>query len=353
MPPSIDSFILALKKKEDLWNQQTQFEIKYSRYECHDVLKSQYSGGDLLVDWDTVKKGTKWAVNSTLLGLDEKNLPKSKSSNFAYPEIHYFLLKDGQYCEYQETNETCIVDYAKEVISNFFNELVYFDFQGINLCQRIADSHNVDYDSLLTRDRFLQAKNFFPETFEKSRHQLQVSDSKEEINGYFCWKIEKPGSEIVWIDAENLSIIRKRTSSFGKDLPRQFDVYFEDYREVAPDLWLPYSINVDFYAHFEVEPKSVWGKVAKRQKYRVRSIDFENVPDSLVDVTPAIGTLVSDAVRLQTYRISDPNADPFAGPIAEGLKVNQHVKYRAIGIMIGSIMIFIAVWLLLRRTEGK
>jgi hypothetical protein len=355
-PPTIDSFILALIKKEDLWNQKPQFEIKYSRYECQDVLKSPYSRGDLLVDWDIAKKESKWVVKRVLRDPGEKSISKSNVVDSVYPKTNYFLLTNGLFCEYQETNEVCTVDHAEEVISNLFSQLVYFDFQGIGLFRKIAESNNVNYDSLLVREKKNSndiAKNYFPEVFVKNKNNLVIHGNKEDVDGYSCWKIEWSGREVVWIDAEDHSIIRKRTKYFGTNLPIEFVAHFRDYQEVVPDLWLPYSIDVDFYAQYVVEPKSVWGKIAKHHKHKVTYINFDSVSESLINITPGIGVLVSDAVRRETYRVTDPNADPFAGPIAQGLKVNQHVKYRAIGIMIGSIMIFIAVWRLLRRTEGK
>jgi hypothetical protein len=70
-------------------------------------------------------------------------------------------------------------------------------------------------------------------------------------------------------------------------------------------------------------------------------------------INPLFGTQLIDTLRDIEYTITEEGIDPLAGHTPRGIEVNRSVKYRAIGIIVGSIMIFIAVWRLLRKREGK
>jgi hypothetical protein len=283
------------------------------------------------------------------------SLPKTSidtsSDTTKYPEIEYFLLLNGKFCDYHLTNEICNIDDAKEVISNLFDHLIYFDFLGMNIYQKIAESNGVDYIDLQKKqiDGSLLLNIFFPEGLTQNRDSVSISDTVENIDGNNCFRVEYAGREVLWVDVKNLSIIRKRVSYFKKDLPIKYVVSFNDYKEIKSGIFLPFSFNVDYYAHIEAEPKTSWGKVAKRQKYKVSKISFDDIPNARFDISPTIGTNISDALRKENYRVSNPDSDPFAGSIAQGIKANRFFMFRALFIITGSILILLAVWVKFRK----
>ncbi|MDR1494355.1 MAG: hypothetical protein LBT05_16800 [Planctomycetaceae bacterium] len=58
-----------------------------------------------------------------------------------------------------------------------------------------------------------------------------------------------------------------------------------------------------------------------------------------------------DGIRKVEYTITEPNSDPFAGPIGQGIKANRYVMIRALFIIVGVAMILISIWLTLRKKE--
>jgi len=79
----------------------------------------------------------------------------------------------------------------------------------------------------------------WPEWLEPEGKFLAV----EEVSGRPCCAVEMPPStrtpcEKVWIDVETLHLARAK---FGGTDPRSYSTTFEDWRELAPGMWLPFS----------------------------------------------------------------------------------------------------------------
>ena len=174
----------------------------------------------------------------------------------------------------------------------------------------------------------------------------------ENIGGNDCFVLEWIEKDILWVDPNHHWVLRQRTI-FTDDKHKKYTIRFQDYKEIESGIWFPFKLSIDVYANTAVEPKSNWGKIAKRWTFEIHELTTDSLPETFFDVTLPIGTLVIDGIRGATYTITDPDADPFAGLIAQGIKANNAVKYRAVGIIIGSILVLIAVWLMLQRMEGK
>jgi hypothetical protein len=81
----------------------------------------------------------------------------------------------------------------------------------------------------------------------------------------------------------------------------------------------------------------------------LETIAFDtDVSEELFNIVPEPGTYVLDDIRKIEYTITDPNFDPFAGPIDQEITANRYVMFRAILIIIGSILILVAMWLWLK-----
>ena len=193
---------------------------------------------------------------------------------------------------------------------------------------------------------------YLPESIIDNYSKYSVKQEMENIDGHDCFVIEWKDKDILWVDPNHHWVIRQRTT-FNDDKHKKFTVRYQEYREIESGVWFPFKLSVDVYADTIVEPRTNWGKIAKRRFYETQEVKTSQLPESLFSVTPPPGTRVIDHIRKETYTIWDPNVDPFAGPIEQALKVNRHVKYRALGIIIGSILIFIAVWQILSRMEKR
>jgi hypothetical protein len=106
-----------------------------------------------------------------------------------------------------------------------------------------------------------------------------------------------------------------------------------------------------YFGYVASHPKEMWDKPLYRYTYKV-SLSLDVVSERF-DFSPPVGALVVDGIRKDSYRITAEGANPFAGPIAQGLQANRWVMFRAITIIIGSILVFIGLWLMLRRMEMR
>ena len=201
-------------------------------------------------------------------------------------------------------------------------------------------------------------KNFLlPDCMKNNPRKYIVHEGTEEIEGYPCWVVEWQGTDKIWIDPKIGGAIRKRIVHWSESGPIKSVIMNSDYREVQKGIFLPFRQEVTNFVGPEMElHQSLWGKEHSYFVYKVDSAQigsFDADAEAFFDVKLPVGASVYDLRHDMHYSVYDPNVDPFAGPIAEGLKVNRYVKFRAICIIAGSILIFIAVWRILSRMEKR
>jgi hypothetical protein len=264
------------------------------------------------------------------------------------------ISKNSLLLEWRQYSESASVDQLTDG-RNMHQCFDYFRHIGWNVSRYVVESGGEKYD-IVQKDPSLGDyldHPFLPEFLEQNSSKYKVLPIQEDIDGFPCWVLEYLGMDKVWVDSERGHAIRKRVYHWEPGKPRKFSILNQEWKEVAPRLWLPHKQIVDKYASIVSEDSKIWDQVTARMFYEVNEILINDVSDKLFSVDLPVGIEVLDSARGTIYTVTDPNSDPFAGPIGQGIKPNRFVMFRAITIIIGSLMIFIAVWRMLRNKEGK
>jgi hypothetical protein len=355
--PTIQDILDGIRKNESLFFQSNSFLVRVERIKCEEITPSRYSGGYLNVEFIIAKKNSMWFTSKTFTQIgenkDEKNMIKlpDKTELLAplKPEIN--ILKNHLIFEWNKNGISASVRKFSNggnmhQCTDFFRQL------GWDLSRHLIESEGGNYTALRKNEKWLGDyldHPFLPDFLEKNKSKYRVLPNQETIDEFPCWIVEYPGMDKMWIDREHGYVIRKRTYHWEPGQARKFTIHNKDFREIKSGVWLPHQQIVDKYASIISENKNIWDKVASRLYYETKEIVFDNVPETVFDTNIPEGTQIVDSVRETIYRVSDPNTDPFAGPIAQGIKANRFVMFRAICIIIGSVLILIAVWLKFRK----
>jgi len=354
-PPTINAIVAGVKSSENSFLQLNSFLINCERKKTETIAPSRFSGGYINVAFIVAKSGSRWFTSKAFTEVGQKNHEGHNIVRgvFTPLEPDILLLKNHLSLEWDQSSVHAIVDHFTDGHFNLHGRFDYFRHIGWNMSRYLVESENKSYDTILKDFEDLLDHPFLPEFLEQNREKYVVHPNTEDVDGFRCWVVEYPGMDKMWIDVEHGFAVRKRIYHFGEGKPRKFAIRNQEWKEVAPDLWLPHKQTVDKYVSILPEDPKIWDQVTARMYYEVNEILINSVPDELFDVILPVGTHVVDIARDARYTIWDPNVDPFAGPIEQALKVNRHVKYRALGIIIGSIIIFIAVWQILSRMEKR
>jgi hypothetical protein len=112
--------------------------------------------------------------------------------------------------------------------------------------------------------------------------ECRVSPFLDRVDGRWCHVVENPGLEILWIDAQRGTLLKRERYGGGDALRLTATYHLMDYREVASGIWLPYTIRRKVEAF------------GRENVYQVEKYEVNNVPDELFSFTPGPGTLVYD-----------------------------------------------------------
>jgi hypothetical protein len=360
--PTVNDIIDGIKASESRFFQLDSFLVNCERKRSEDITPSRFSGGYSNVVFIVAKSENRWFTSKafTEAGQEDsegRNMVTVKGGGQIWTplEPQVLLLKDHLSLEWKQFTEYAFVDHFEEGhTKNVHSRFDYFRHVGWNVSRHLIESENKDYNTVrqtLFEDDIDHP--FLPEFLEKNKNKYTVHPNQEDVDGFPCWVVEYPCMDKFWIDIGHGYAARKRIYHWAPGTPRKFSILNQEWKEDVPGLWLPHKQIVDKYASIVAEDSKIWDEVTARMYYEVNEILINNVPDEVFEITLPVGTQVTDNARKTQYTIYDPDHDPFAGPIQQGLKANRYVKYRAIGIIIGSILIFIAVWRLLRRMEKK
>jgi hypothetical protein len=354
--PTVNDILRGLKASESQFFQLDSFLVNCERKKSEDIMPSQYSGKYSNVAFIVAKKGEQWFTSKAFTEVGQKNSEGDNIVRGIYSPLEpdLLLFKKHLLLEWHQSSVHAIVDRFIDGHSAH-GRFDYFRHIGWNMSRFLIESEGKNYDTILKDPGFDDVLNhpFLPEYLEKNKSRYIVRPTCEEVDGFPCWVVEYPGMDKLWVDTEQGDAVRKRIYHVGVGKPRKFAIHNQDWKEVAPKLWLPHRQIVDKYVSIDVESPKIWDQVTARMYYEVNKILINTVPDELFDVELPVGTHVYDIARDTRYTVYDENTDPFAGPIEFGLKANRWVKIRAICIIVGSIMIFMAFWLWLRRMEMR
>lgn len=352
--PHLDEIIVALEQTKKGLLENESLSFKCDRLDCQDLLHSGFSGGDIPVGWELAWKKDNFYAKRTYFPTE---IQKKNKEVFITEEPATLILKNRKLLNWNKGSSKCDIETFSGLITlNFIKEWTIFEFLGYNVVEKILTHSGNDYQKICEQMKSEPAfySLFFPylpETLRDHRTNYSIRPNRENIDNHSCWVIEWSGHDIIWID-DNF-IVRKRTlyNPLHKGSIK-YVINYLDHKEIKPNVWFPFALSIDVYANPIVEPQNNWGKIAKQWVFKISEFEMNQVSDNLFDITPTLGTLVQDFDRKEMYTITDPNSDPFAGPIAQGIKVNRYFMFRAILIVIGSAMILIAAWLKLRKKEA-
>jgi hypothetical protein len=350
-PPNLDEIIVALEQtKKGILDNELLF-FKCDRLDCKDLLHSEFSGGDIPVNWELAWKKDNFYAKRTYFPTE---IQKKNKEVFITEEPATLILKNRKLLNWNRGLSKCDIEtFAGLITLNFINEWTIFEFLGYNVAEKILTLSGNDYQKICEQMKSEPAFYFLffpylPETLRDYRTNYSIRSNRENIDNHSCWVIEWSGNDIIWID-DNF-IVRKRTiyNPLHKGSIK-YVINYLDHKEIKPNTWFPLTLSIDVYANPFVEPENNWGKIAKQWIFKISEFNINQVSDNLFDITPTLGTLVQDFDKKETYRITEEDSDPFAGPITQGIKSNRYVMFRAILIIIGSVLIFVVVWLKFRN----
>jgi len=354
--PTVHDIINGIKASESRFFQLDSFLVNCERKKSEDITPSQFSGGYINVAFIVAKSGNRWFTSKafTEVGQEDADGLNMVRQVWTPLEPQICLLKNNLVLDWRQYGSSASVDRFGNG-GNIHQGLDYFRHVGWNASRHIVEDGGGDYASIQKEEWLKDHLDhpFLPEFLEKNKGKYVVHPTREDVDGFPCWVVEYPEMDKFWVDVEHGYAVRKRIYHWDKGKPKKFAILNQDWREVEPGLWLPYKQVIDKYASIISENSNIWDQVTARMYYEVNEMRINNVPDEVFDITLLVGLQVIDNARGTIYTVFDSDHDPFTGPIEFTRGANRFVVYRAIGIIIGSILILIAVWRLLRKREGK
>ena len=235
-------------------------------------------------------------------------------------------------------------------------------FQGIGVVpfDLLAESNGVPFDNVLakaTQSPYLEPilGMYLPVCIDKHRKEYSVRSKPEVVDGISCWVIEWPKRDVIWLDSKLAGVIRKRVIYNASSDTIKSVFYNSEVKEVKKGLFLPYKQEALHYVYPEMGlSPSETGKELSHFIYQVNALEIGSVGpegEKFFNVQLPVGASVYDVDKDVDYRISDPDSDPFAGPIAQGLLIRQHYIIRSVGIICGFLLVFLAVYVKMFRSK--
>ncbi len=356
--PRVHDICDGIKNAESSFFLNDSFLVIARRVKCEEITPNRFSGGYLNSEFIVAKKGTMWFTSKTFTQIGEtnkdgNNVVQTPDGTEVYVPLEPMIniLKNHRVFEWNKNNISASVRNFTDG-GNMHQSTDYFRQVGWNVSRYIVKAGGGNYEAAKKRESLGDYLDhpFLPEFLEANLAKYRVNSVQEEIDGFPCWVVEYPGMDKFWVDSEHGYAIRKRIYHWGPNQARKFAIHNMDFREVKPGIWLPYRQIVDKYASIVSEKKDIWDKVASRLNYEVQEIIFDDIPEQYFDANVSDGLQILDAVRNTKYTISSSeSADPFAGPIGQGIKANRFVMIRSLIILCGSIVTLIAVWMKFRK----
>jgi hypothetical protein len=347
--PTFDAVIKGFTETKKLLFEETPELLLTCRLEIVEHLDPNDKEGHRRGEWLLMRKENMWRTE--VRPLDAETMPDGYPLSMD-PIIR--IIKNGMGIEHTAYNTNVVVSPLAplNVSTNMFREWGYFNRVGYGISEAIIISNKKNYKEFYdtaqtesTLDTLLHPD--MPKYLEQNVDKYIFRDS-ETIDGRQCWVIEWPEHDKMWIDPECGWAIRKRVHWYQREKVREWELVNRDFKEIKPGLWLPMTQVETRFGYVSSHPKEKWDKPFYRNTYKVADLALE-VPTERFNFSPPVGAFVTDFARNEQYTVSDPNADPFAGAIAQGLKVNRYAMFRAILIIVVSVLLLIGTWFLLRN----
>ena len=311
-PPQIADIVSSIKRAEKLFLEADGFRVRCQRVKSEDITPTRYSGGYLNVEFDVAHKKGRWITRKTFLpgSVIPAGVDIQISTNTTVCPS-----QEGVTLQWEQPSGIALVS-SFDHGGDSLRHLDYFRHVGFDIAKAITKANHVDYEKLRKEESLLDDLDhpFLPEYLEKNASKYVVHPSMESVDNASCWVVEFIGMDKLWLDPTRGYAVRRRIYHFDVGKPCKFEIRNQDFREVAPGLWLPFLQVVDKYASISSEASAVWGKVASRMRYEVKELTVGSVSDDVFKVEIPPGVLVQDFRTGMVYRVPANSIDPLRGP---------------------------------------
>ncbi len=127
-----------------------------------------------------------------------------------------------------------------------------------------------------------ELSKILPWCLRANKAEYKVREQLEEIDGAQCHVVERPGHDVMWIDAQHGFQVRRRTL-FQKSGQPLTEFRATDFRERAPGVWLP-SRQLAVAFNFDSDPPEYRGRVRFVLTNTLLEARFEELPDEFFAV---------------------------------------------------------------------
>ena len=340
-PPAVNDLIQAWERSERLLFESDSVLLHYERTQSLDLLPS-VRGGGLPAEWKLGRRGANWSLERRF------TKPYKDDKVVVASEPKRVVARDGLLLDLDGGLKSAILN-PFDFGGNLYGGLDYTQYVGLDAPKYILRSNDAEAKLEQIRRGISDYVDlpFLPECLRANKDRYQVDAAPTSIDGREVWHVHWPGVDELWVDAERAFMFVRRRYHWAPGKPLRDEVFLSDFREVEPDLWLPFALRVDHYASIAGDEKENWDKVVARSTYRAYAIDFDALPSTFFDIQLPVGTHVFDMVRDIKYTVTGKSdAEPFALPIKEGRA--QLRRQSAFWIVLNLILIIACVFLIIR-----
>lgn len=349
LAPTIDTIVERLSDIERTFFQSESLRLLYERTASRDLEASAVSGQLSPAEWQFAYRGDKWF-------LERRFTKPMKTPSLVIPgQPTTIVIKDGVLLEWMQDAQSATVAPFRLGI-NSYQGLNYTRALSLDAPKYIARSGGADLAQVRKKYPDHAGLPFLPEFLIANKDHYRVSTNQEMVEGVKCWIVQWPGMDRIALDPERGFALVSRSYHWGPGKPARSRFVNSGFREVQPGLWLPFAVTETTFASIHAEQQTLWGKATALSEYKVKSIEFNQVPDSLFDVRLSPNTRVIDTVRkLQYSTPANPDADALSDALAEAILQSRSrgalVKWIVIGAGI-ALVICAALYWRWRRTRS-
>ncbi|MDO5553723.1 MAG: hypothetical protein Q4G68_08170 [Planctomycetia bacterium] len=342
-------FTAVKNANSEIMEKSDCLHIKCERLHTKDILQSQYSGGDIPLQWELGWTEKSFYAKKTFFPTDAQ---KQNAKMFIPEEPCVMIVRGTDILEWDAGRKVCYIDRFLDRDINFIQEWSIFELLGFDIAKKILTSTGDNYNDYRRRHAGRLGYEFVNKTYMAEAvadGRYVVKDEMDVVGDTPCVVMEWPERDKVWLDPERGFALLKRVVYDEKTGQILYVAHYENHSELKNRIFLPGQISVDYYADSSIEPQKNWGKIAKTVMYNISVFDSDH--EGMPEVFPPPGTRVVDGVRKIEYTITEEYADPFAGPTGQGIKRNRHLLIRAALVVAGSVLILLGAWLKYRKRE--
>ena len=274
----IDDIIRGIEANEKLWRTQSSWMVRYT----HSRERVDPAPGSLVLYPDN--RMTNARKGPWLFAREDQADAKGVIGG----RQTWTLWKDGVYTE-RDHQAVKIMDGVQVMSNQGTLALQTFFYPGALFRDFHSDTFAVPEEAFKEPS---EMSYVLPRCLKANKAEYRVRKDLEEVDGSPCHVIERPGKDILWLDAEHGYNVRRRTIYWPSGATcAEFKA--SGFVEKTPGIWLPArQLSVAFNP--DNSPPSYRGKVMFVLINRLEEARFGDVPDSLFEIPLPDGVRVVD-----------------------------------------------------------